>query len=539
MCTIGRFPLTGFLAIRLIIMNRDQKFITIGLTLATAVFVSSFFILLSNFKLALLSFLIIPLCVAAYLYPRPAIWVFLIYLPFSGTITYLVPGVVHKVGAYVTFNETLYGALQLAKDIFYFPALLAILVRRQTLLAFNKKYEPLTIAIGILCLTSLLTLVVINGQQAPLSDRDQPFLVGIVGLKVLIGYIPLIICGYYLIRHKSDILWFNRIFTLIIVIACGLALVQYYLLVTGICAGNANLPEPINTKVTLQARCLVGGSLLYNPRRSYLLSLPGTFVSPWQWSWFLISASFLTYATSFSDPSRRWRVLGWIAMFFVLGAAIICGQWTAFLVTPSVFVVLMTLTEKSPQKRSLTWGIIAIVSLLLFSQLGEFRELIGRFISRWQYSPPTNFMVDQFQWLSDNRLTLLGRGLGRASSLARRLGEIRLIETFYVKVIYEIGILGFLAFLGVVTTLTVQTFKAYRSLKSKNLKTIGLCLWIFILFISYNSYYYPLAVDPVAVYYWLFGGVLLKLPEIEEVSLENINIMTMDAEKSPNSDLLG
>ncbi|NJR76621.1 MAG: hypothetical protein HC773_29865, partial [Scytonema sp. CRU_2_7] len=39
---------------------------------------------------------------------------------------------------------------------------------------------------------------------------------------------------------------------------------------------------------------------------------------------------------------------------------------------------------------------------------------------------------------------------------------------------------------------------------------------VFILFISYNTYYYPLDVDPVAVYYWFFAGVLLKLPEIDK-----------------------
>ena len=33
----------------------------------------------------------------------------------------------------------------------------------------------------------------------------------------------------------------------------------------------------------------------------------------------------------------------------------------------------------------------------------------------------------------------------------------------------------------------------------------------------YNTYYYPLDVDPVAVYYWFFAGILLKLPEIDKL----------------------
>jgi hypothetical protein len=39
---------------------------------------------------------------------------------------------------------------------------------------------------------------------------------------------------------------------------------------------------------------------------------------------------------------------------------------------------------------------------------------------------------------------------------------------------------------------------------------------VFVLFISYNTYYYPLAVDPVEVYYWFFAGVLLKLPKLDD-----------------------
>jgi hypothetical protein len=74
---------------------------------------------------------------------------------------------------------------------------------------------------------------------------------------------------------------------------------------------------------------------------------------------------------------------------------------------------------------------------------------------------------------------------------------------------------GVLAFLAFVTTLTYVTFKAYRSLRDITLRNYGAAFWVFVLFISYNTYYYPLDVDPVAVYYWFFAGVVLKLPVIE------------------------
>ena len=107
--------------------------------------------------------------------------------------------------------------------------------------------------------------------------------------------------------------------------------------------------------------------------------------------------------------------------------------------------------------------------------------------------------------------------MGRATNSARVLGKTQLIETYYPKIMYEIGIFGTLAFLALVTTLTIICFRTYRSIKNRNFRSYGAALWVFILFISYNTYYYPLDVDPVAVYYWFFAGVLLKLPEIDRL----------------------
>ena len=45
-------------------------------------------------------------------------------------------------------------------------------------------------------------------------------------------------------------------------------------------------------------------------------------------------------------------------------------------------------------------------------------------------------------------------------------------------------------------------------------------MWVYIFFISYCPYYYPLDVDPVGVYYWLAAGIILKIPELERQERE-------------------
>jgi hypothetical protein len=52
--------------------------------------------------------------------------------------------------------------------------------------------------------------------------------------------------------------------------------------------------------------------------------------------------------------------------------------------------------------------------------------------------------------------------------------------------------------------------------RDRSLRGYGAAFWTFILVISYNTYYYPLDVDPVAVYYWFFAGIVLKLPELDK-----------------------
>ena len=61
------------------------------------------------------------------------------------------------------------------------------------------------------------------------------------------------------------------------------------MLKTGRCQGTEGLGvSGIDLfKPNLNAKCLVGGSLLYAPSQG-VIRLPGTFVSPWHWAWFLV-----------------------------------------------------------------------------------------------------------------------------------------------------------------------------------------------------------------------------------------------------------
>ena len=495
-------------------MKREKQIILLISTLFVCVFVASFGSLMGGKQTAILGTLLIPLLIFSYYFPRWSLVAFLIYLPLGGTITYSIGSVFRPIGGHIIYTNS-YPLFHLAKDAFYFPALAAIIINYKKWSKLRAKTKPLLIACTILGITCLLTFCLVNLPQQLSSTSDNPLLMGVVGLKIWLGYIPLILCGYYLIDSQKTLIKLNRILMLLILTACLLCLIQYLLLVKGVCPGNVALPDPANEKASLQAQCFVGGSLLYNPSEG-MIRLPGTFVAPWQWAWFLVASSFISSAVRVSEVEQPWQFISFLTIISVLVASLISGQRTALLLVSISYLFLMILTEKRPYVLLMKLGITFVLTMIVVSQFSLVGERISDFIGRWQYSPPQDFIIDQFQWLASDRIKWLGYGLGRSMSAARRLGAIQLIEIFPVKLIYEIGILGFLAFLSVVTTLTLLTFRAYRSLRTPSLRRLGLCLWVFVLFISYNPYYYPLAVDPVAVYYWFIAGMILKLPELDQ-----------------------
>ncbi|WRH67032.1 MAG: hypothetical protein RSE13_00610 [Planktothrix sp. GU0601_MAG3] len=272
--------------------------------------------------------IIVALC---WRYPRQGLWAFLIYLPFAGTISY-----------WVGNDHFLF---HLAKDGLYIPALIGLVVelRKKKLPLINP--PQLKIPLLILFVIAIITLIAVNGVlQKHATPDNQPFAVGIFGLKVLMGYIPLITCGYYLIRHRQDLEFFTRLQIIVILICCVLGLIQFGLVITGYCPDNTGLPEHLLLRANVQRKCLVGGALGYLPAENFI-RLPGTFVAPWHWAWFLVSSTFFCFATSFSDPKLRWRLMGLVTLALVILNAIVSGQRTALLAAPSIVILLLVATS--------------------------------------------------------------------------------------------------------------------------------------------------------------------------------------------------
>lgn len=437
----------------------------------------------------------------AFKYPRQALFAFIIYVPLSGTVTYALGG-----------NPV----LQLAKDAIYLPALIGVWQfcrrTRQAIIIPQFIKFPLLLLLTIL----MMTLLVVNGSQQLAADGEMPILMGLLGLKVLLGYLPIIACIYYLIRDRQDLYFMLRLQVMLVIICCGLGLIQYLMLRTGICPTIACLGEEC-FKAAVRARCFVGGSLLYQPSFGQI-RLSGTFVAPWQWGWFLIASGFFGFGTTFSDRSPFWRLMGLISIVMVGVMAVLSGQRIALALVPVTIVGLLFMTGQIANlKRFIPIGVVLglVLSFLAIQNPEIVSERWDSFVDRWEASPPHEFIIEQFEWSLNRQEGILGRGLGRATNSARIFGDTRLLETYHPKVLYEIGPVGLFAVMVLYTAITYTVYRAYRTTKSPDLRGYGASMFVFVLFISYFPYYYALDVDPVNVYYWMAAGIALKLPEID------------------------
>ena len=308
-------------------------------------------------------------------YPRQAIYAFIIYIPFSGTVTYALGGS---------------AILQLAKDAFYIPALIGVIqfCRKNRLPILIPK--TIKLPVFILLTIALITLVVVNGgQQLDATGAEKPFLMGILGLKILLGYLLMITCIYYLIRSKEDLYFLLRTQVVLILICCSLCFVQYLMLKTGVCRGTVGTGEDL-FKASLDARCFVGGSLLYTPSQGQI-RLPGTFVAPWQWGWFLISSAFFSFGTAFSDRSPLWRMMGLYSLAAVFIMAVLSGQRIALGLVPIAVVSLLLLTGQIANlKRFIPIGIGLglILGFLIIKNPEVVQQRWESFEDRWNASPP-------------------------------------------------------------------------------------------------------------------------------------------------------
>ena len=421
----------------------------------------------------------------------------LVYLPFSGlAIIATYPGGQGQVAAL------------LAKDfLFVIPAYIgfvAVALGRRLRVSFPG--AP-TVLLGLLAL-----LVV--GQA--LNPTLPNLFVGLIGIKVWLLYIPLYFLAYHLVETRRDLF---RVLTVMVaagVVPLMLGALEAALIYSGRAGTVYGYYGDAAVAVTQNFAELsygAGGAL----RR-----VPSTFSFVAQYFGFAVTMVAVGYAWWRGARGGRRDPAGVAVWLLALAAAFLTGARAVFLLVPGLVVLVVLLERRRglPVARLLApagvlLGALALIGASIGAVAGQTLSIAGQYFQ--------SLFVDGFRQAFGLTLAGLGTGIDTVGArYAYSRGELfpavggQWYESWWVKVQLELGVAGLVLVALLFGTILVRCFRAHRDLRDPRLKAVSAALLAFLVCITFagvKGQYLDL--DPVNVYFWLFAGLLTRIPSLD------------------------
>jgi hypothetical protein len=402
----------------------------------------------------------------------------------------------------------------LAKDfVFVIPAYVGFLV------CFWRRRRPFWFKGAPLLLLGLLALiVVVQGFNPELKNH----LVGLIGIKVWLFYVPLFFLGYHLVETRGQLFRVLGGMTLLAIVPAVIGLTEVGLYYTGHAqtvydayGGAADAATQNKTTFILSGGCT-------------LRRVPSTFSFFYQY--YLFAAAMVVIAFAWwrgSRPAGRQLRIGGALFFLMLLAAMFSGVRLAFVLIPLLVAAMIVLGLRSANR--LPWTIVGIGVACFAIAAGTGAGVCG---FAQHASEATRSEVPSVVTTGVSEAvhkTWLGLGAGSDSTGARYAFPSNQLETvsgpvqeaWYVKTYLELGVFGLAIVVALLLTILVRAFRVHQRLRDPRLKVVSagiLALIGFVLVYNAKAQYFDL--DPINVYFWLFSGILMKLPLLERETLE-------------------
>ena len=416
---------------------------------------------------------------------RWGLFLLFLYVPVSGYITLMMYPAKYPL---------------LFKDLlFVIPAYLGF-----ALWILSGRRTPLRVpASVVVLLSSLAALVVVH----VFNPSTLNFLTALIGAKVWLFYLPLVFLGSALIETRDDFTRVCKILTLVSWIPVSVGILQVLLTIA-----NGYVPTmeafygPVAASATQGfSRFEFGGSLF---------RIPSTFTFVAQYFGYLMFMMVPSYVLIRLGPTAAWRTFARVSFASIVLAALFSGQRAAFVFLPLQLFLLFAIDRQPKALFSLVIT-VPVLSFVGFSVLG---------ISPWMLFDTLDFLLRLYgetvvyQGLVDAfDKTLLGLGAGMNTGPARHgFGGVEVapfIENYYAKAVVELGVLGLVILVLLFAAVIFRGFRSIRQIEDRELRSAAAAILAFLITMivtSLKGWYLDL--DPVNVYFWLFAGILFKLP---------------------------
>jgi len=439
---------------------------------------------------------------------RWGIYGLIAYMPFSG-----LPGILF-------YSSIGSGRASLIKDfLFVIPAYLGFTFwylknRKQTRLDFPGSPLILMVVLAGLLFFHFLAIMPTN------------LMVGLIGLKVWLFYMPLFFLGYHLIDSKTQLIRLAKLMLILGMIPVIFGIVQAGL----IYSGNQSIAFMLHGPA---ANASTQGFALFLEAGGVGLSrVPGLFTFVSQYFLFLLCLLPIACATWLSaDQSRRHMPLYTIVLTLVVIAAFTCGARAAYMLIPGYFGVIVIMDRRFRHLFKYLVAFMVVIPIgfnFLLWLIGTSRNTFLEFASDviLGYLSPSSEYSLIYQFKDALKMTWSGLGTGMATGSSRfafqeygipaSAGAISGIEAFYAKTIVEIGVPGLIIVVAIFTRLIFSGWINLKEIKESSLRAFSVSLLAFlILIVIYLLKGAAIDYDPLNVYFWFFAGILMKLPTLD------------------------
>jgi len=368
-------------------------------------------------------------------------------------------------------------------------------------------------------LVVLVTLVLVG----VFNPSSPGFLVGAVGLRSYLWFIPLMFLGYAMSHNKERVLKFIRVLAYASIPLFLLAAASLFL-------GDAN---PIFLKP------FVGGHEIHSFNPGLVVRVSSLFGDAQRYG--MISMFLFLLGLGLHSSSRKNTVERKFLFFATLsafGGVVISASRSAFVLTVLGFFLFILISRhshirdkiapifsrKTIRKLFLLGGVLVLILLAAF-QLGsgtglfQLRSVYDVFAERIPQ------FIDEMEIVL-SRITFFGHGTGTMSQGLAQTGQLSGFleeqaytggETGIKKILFELGLFGFVIFYFFWGRLLYTMKVALNKIRDTDLKYIGLAVFIFLILILIRFtfiHHQVLGDTPVLILLWFFIGVFFKFGKL-------------------------
>ncbi len=348
-------------------------------------------------------------------------------------------------------------------------------------------------------------------------------LVGAIGIKVWLFYIPLYFLAYHFVRDRRDLFRLLGVMSVAAIIPAVIGIVEAVLIYAGHARSVYQLyggAAQAATQNFAQFTFTSGGDL----RR-----VPSTFSFVAQYYTFAISMVAVSYAWwRGALVGTRLDSFGRLVWLLMLVAAFLSGARGAFVFVPVLMLLIIVVEWLSPGSRVrslplgriLALGGVFLVPAALFS--GAPGTIFGYTfqVGRQEFQ---SVFVDGFRQALALTWNGLGTGIDTNASRYAFSTPVQFqavggtwFESWYVKVVLELGIAGLVVVVLLLGVLVVRGVQAHRWLHDPRMRAISAALLAFLIWnLVYNVKGQYMDIDPIDVYFWLFAGLLARVATLD------------------------